>query len=195
MTRNEFLTRLRRGLDGLSPDQIHDVMSDYELHFSDGLANGRTEEEIASALGDPARLARELKAEAGFRRWENDRTAGNLAAAVLALLGLAAVDVMFLLPFLFVLGGVFMGCAAAAIGLLVAGFALVLGAVFPGLAFFSWTGATGFSLLMAAGLAGLGLMAIGLGLGALFWLALNLTVKAMVEYARLHFRLINKVTE
>jgi uncharacterized membrane protein len=195
MTRNEFLTRLRRGLDGLSPDQIHDVMSDYETHFVDGQANGRTEEEIAAALGDPARLARELKAEAGFRRWEADRTAGNLAGAVLALLGLAAVDVMFLLPFLFVLGGVFLGCAAAAVGLLVAGFALLLGAVFPGLAMFGWSGVSGISLLMAAGLAGLGLMAIGVGLGALFWLALNFTVRAMVEYARLHFRLINKVTE
>jgi uncharacterized membrane protein len=195
MTRNEFLSRLRRGLDGLAPDQVHDVMGDYETHFIDGLANGRTEEEIAAALGDPARLARELKAEAGFRRWENDRTAGNLAGAVLALLGLAAVDVMFLLPFLFALGGMFIGCAAAAIGLLVAGFALILGAAFPGLAFFGWSGMSGVSLLMAAGLAGLGLMAIGVGLGALFWLALNFTVKAMVEYARLHFRLINKVTE
>jgi uncharacterized membrane protein len=195
MTRNDFLARLRRGLEGLSPDYIHDVMSDYEAHFADGLASGRTEEEIAAALGDPARLARELKAEAGFRRWEEDRTAGNLAGAVLALLGLAAVDVMFLLPFLFALFGLFVGFAAASIGLLVAGFALVLGAVFPGLAFFGWTGMTGFSLLLAAGLAGLGLMAIGVGLGALFWLALNFTVKAMVEYARLHFRLINKVTE
>jgi uncharacterized membrane protein len=195
MTRKDFLSRLRRGLEGLSPDHIHDVMSDYEAHFVEGVASGRTEEEIAAALGDPARLARELKAEAGFRRWEEDRTAGNLAAAVLALLGLAAVDVMFLLPFLFVLGGVFLGCAAAAIGLLVAGFALVMGAVFPGLALFGWSGAGGVTLLMAAGMAGLGLMAVGIGLGALFWLALNFTVKAMVEYARLHFRLINKVTE
>lgn len=195
MTRKDFLSRLRRGLEGLSPDHIHDVMSDYEAHFSDGLASGRTEEEIAAALGDPARLARELKAEAGFRRWEEDRTAGNLAAAVLALLGLAAVDVMFLLPFLFILGGIFLGFAAASIGLLVAGFALLMGAVFPGLALFGWSGAGGFTLLMAAGMAGLGLMAIGVGLGALFWLALNLVVKAMVEYARLHFRLINKVTE
>jgi uncharacterized membrane protein len=195
MTRKDFLSRLRRGLEGLSPDHIHDVMSDYEAHFSDGLASGRTEEEIAAALGDPARLARELKAEAGFRRWEEDRTAGNLAAAVLALLGLAAVDVMFLLPFLFILGGIFLGFAAASIGLLVAGFALLMGAVFPGLALFGWSGAGGFTLLMAAGMAGLGLMAIGIGLGALFWLALNLVVKAMVEYARLHFRLINKVTE
>lgn len=192
MTRNEFLSRLRRGLEGLSPDYIHDVMRDYETHFADGGAQGRTEEEIAAALGDPARLARELKAEAGFRRWEEDRTPGNLAGAVLALLGLAAVDVMFLLPFLAVLFGVFVGFACAAIALVAVGFALVLGAIFPGMALFGLSGS--FALVLAAGLAGLGLMALGVGLGALFWLVLNLTIKALVEYARLHFRLINTVT-
>jgi hypothetical protein len=52
MTRNEFLSRLRRGLEGLSPDYIQDVMNDYESHFTDGLANGRTEYEISHALGE-----------------------------------------------------------------------------------------------------------------------------------------------
>ena len=123
MTRNEFMTRLRRGLEGLAPDYIQDVMSDYESHFTDGLAQGRTEHEISHALGDPGRLARELKAEAGFRRWENDRTPGNMAGAVLALVGLAAVDVMFLLPFLFALFGLFVGFGAASVGLVAGGFA------------------------------------------------------------------------
>ncbi|OYW97171.1 MAG: hypothetical protein B7Z12_22070, partial [Caulobacter vibrioides] len=31
---------------------------------------GRTEAEAAAALGDPDRLARELRADAGLRRWE-----------------------------------------------------------------------------------------------------------------------------
>jgi uncharacterized membrane protein len=191
MTRNEFLSRLRRGLEGLSPDYIQDVMNDYESHFTDGLANGRTEYEISHALGDPGRLARELKAEAGFRRWEADRTAGNMAGAVLALLGLAAVDVMFLLPVLGVLVGVFIGFGAVSVALVVAGFALVLGAAFPGLALI---GTGSLPLLMAAGLAGLGLICIGVGLGALFWMLLNFVIKALVEYARLHFRLIDTVT-
>ena len=30
-----------------------------------------------------------MRAEVGFRRWENDRSAGNLAGVLLALLGLA----------------------------------------------------------------------------------------------------------
>lgn len=192
MNRNEFLSRLRRGLEGLSPDQIHEVMTDYESYFSDGLANGRSEQEIAAALGDPARLARELKAEAGFRRWENDRTPGNMVGAVLALLGLAAVDVLFLFSFLVVLCGVFIGFAIASVALMGVGFALILGAIIPGWAMFGLAGSA--VLAVAVGLAGAGLISFGIGLGALLWLALNFTVKALVEYARLHFRLINTVT-
>jgi len=42
---------------------------------------------------------------------------------------------------------------------------------------------------------GLGLVALGTGLGALFSLIVNVIVKALVQYARLHFRLINTVTQ
>ena len=37
------------------------MLNDYEAHFDDGLAEGRTEEEVSAALGNPASLARELK--------------------------------------------------------------------------------------------------------------------------------------
>ena len=79
MTREAFLAALRGGLAVLSPGQIDDVLADYRSHFDEGLADGRSEEEISAALGDPTRLAAELRAEAGFRRWENSRSAGNLA--------------------------------------------------------------------------------------------------------------------
>jgi hypothetical protein len=38
-------------------------------------------------------------------------------------------------------------------------------------------------------------VALGVGLGALFSLLVNLVVKGLVHYARLHFRLINTVTQ
>ena len=71
----------------------------------------------ARALGDPARLAREMRAEVGFRRWESDRSAGNLAGVILALLGLATLDLMFLLPILIVMVAVFFGLACGCIGM------------------------------------------------------------------------------
>jgi uncharacterized membrane protein len=190
MTRNEFMTRLRQGLVGLDPDYIRDVMNDYEAHFEDGAGQGRSEQEIAAALGDPGRLARELRAEAGFKRWEEQKTPTNMAGAVLALLGLATVDVMLLLPFLGAVLGIFVGCCVAVLALVIVGFVLMIGALFPGLA---WFGLTGGTELMAAGLAGMGLVALGVGLGALFSIIVNWIVKGLVQYARLHFRLINTV--
>ena len=80
--------------------EIDEIIADYARHFDDGIAAGRSEEEIARALGDPMRLARELRAEAGFRRWEQSRTPANFAAAVFGFVALVAVDFVFLLPFL-----------------------------------------------------------------------------------------------
>jgi len=190
MTRNEFMTRLRQGLVGLNPDYIRDVMNDYESHFDDGRQSGRSEEEISAALGDPGRLARELRAEAGFQRWENARTPGNLVGAVLGLMGLATIDIMFLFPFLCAMFGIFVGFSVAVLVMVVVGFALIIGALIPGLA---WFGLTGGPEVLAMGLVGVGLVALGVGLGALFSMIVNFIVRGLVNYARPHFRLINTV--
>ena len=100
MTKSEFLDTLRRRLAGLPPSEIDDVIADYAPHFADGMAAGRSEAEIAEALGDPVRLARELRAEAGLRRWEEERTPANFFAALFGFLALIAVDFVFLLPLL-----------------------------------------------------------------------------------------------
>ena len=57
MTRDQFIARLRSGLAGMSPEAIDDIVSDYETHFAEGIASGRTEDQVADALGDPDRLA------------------------------------------------------------------------------------------------------------------------------------------
>src|SRR6266568_6896346 len=101
MNRVAFLTILNDGLAGLPAQEIDDILADYISYFDEAQASGRREEEVAAALGDPRRLARELRAESGLRRWENDRSLGNSASALLALGGLAAVDILLLLPLLF----------------------------------------------------------------------------------------------
>ena len=73
MTRAEFIAQLRRALSGMAPKELDDIVADYNAHFDEGLAAGRSEAEIARALGDPLRLGRELRAEAGLRRWERLR--------------------------------------------------------------------------------------------------------------------------
>src|SRR5271156_2226625 len=100
MTREAFIARLWEGLKGLPTATVAEIAADYNAHFAEGAAAGRSEAEIATALGDPDRLARELRAEAGLKRWESERNPAAAAGAVFAVLGLGALDLLILLPIL-----------------------------------------------------------------------------------------------
>ena len=182
MNRAHFMAQLRDGLSGLHHSDIDDILRDYDSHFADGAADGRSEDEVAAALGDPARLARELRAEVGFRRWEQNRSPGNLLGVVLALLGLATIDFVFLLPFLCGLAAVFFGLSVACLGCVVGGtyllFSLLWGGVVMGT----------FAVQL---LAGLGLISGAIGGGALLLWIMEAIAKLLIRYARLHFRLFD----
>lgn len=157
-----------------------DIASDYETHFEDGLAAGRSEAEVAAALGDPDRLARELRAEAGAQRWHQEKNPSAAAGAVFAVLGLGAIDLLILLPIFMTVVGVLFGFFMAAIGVFIGGgVVMVAGPVagFPG-------GPA------AAILGGIGLMAGASALGALTAIATILLVNATIWFARLHYRLL-----
>src|SRR6185436_5003516 len=98
MTRQAFLARLREGLRGLPTQTVADIMADYDGHFAEGAAAGRSEEEVATALGNPDRLAREIRAESSLNRWRDERSPSAAAGAVFAVLGLGAIDILVLLP-------------------------------------------------------------------------------------------------
>jgi uncharacterized membrane protein len=185
MTRQEFMSRLRAGLAGLPATAIVDIADDYEAHFNEGQAAGRSEAEVAAALGDPARLARELRAEAGLKAWQETRSPSTAAAAVFAVLGLGAIDLIILLPILMALSGalfgVFMGAAAGFAG----GAVLLVGGPF-----FVSAGH-----ILAVMLAGLGLMAGSAAVGAVVTLLTIAMVNALVWYGRLHFRLLKPAIE
>ncbi|HUZ13306.1 MAG TPA: DUF1700 domain-containing protein [Caulobacteraceae bacterium] len=180
MTREAFMARLRQGLRGLPEQQLADIASDYDAHFAEGAAAGRSEAEIAQALGDPDRLARELRAEAGLKRWESSRNPEAAAAAVFAVLGLGAIDLIFLLPILVGVVSVICALAIAAVAVFFAG-AVVFAAgpfahPFPGVG--------------AALLAGLGMMAGAVFGGSVLTLVSIGLVNLLVWYGRLHFRLL-----
>lgn len=185
MTRQAFIARLRDGLRGLPPQTVADIVADYETHFADGEAAGRTEDEVAAALGDPARLARELRAEMGLKRWEEERSASGAAAAVFAVLGLGALDLFILLPVLMSVGGILFGLSMAAIAGLFAG-----GAIFAVGPFADFPGGPA-----AAILGGLGVMSGATALGAVIALVGIGIVNALVWYGRLHYRLLRPALE
>src|SRR6202011_2117862 len=128
MNRVVFFRPLRDGLAELPAHEIDDILADYTAHFDEAHASGRNEEEVAIALGDPRRLARELRAETGLRRWENHRSLGNSGAALLALGGLAAVDILLLLPLMFavMLAMIVMGLVIFVLGIVGIGLLLSL---------------------------------------------------------------------
>ncbi len=181
MNRAHFMAQLRDGLSGLHHSDIDDILRDYESHFADGAADGRTEDEVAAALGDPVRLARELRAEAGFRRWEQNRNAGNFLGVVLALLGLATIDFIILLPFLCALAAIFFGLSVACLGCVVGGTFLLISLLWGGV-----MNNAAMQLLIA-----MGLISGAIGGGALLLWIMEAIAKLLIRYARLHFRLFD----
>jgi hypothetical protein len=85
MSRALFIAKLREGLAGLPQPEIDEAISDYEFHFVEAIATGQSEENIAARLGDPTRLAQEVRSEMEQRRSpERDAkppTAGSVAVA------------------------------------------------------------------------------------------------------------------
>lgn len=180
MTRAEFIARLRSGLVGMPAPAAAEIVADYEAHFTDAAASGRAEADVAQALGDPTRLARELKAEAGIQRWRQEQNPSAATGAILAVLGLGAIDILFLLPFILGVLGTLFGMMIAAIGVFIGGGAIMVALPFAG--------APGGAL--AAVLAGLGLMAGAVTVGALVAVVTVWVVNGLVWFARLHYRLL-----
>jgi uncharacterized membrane protein len=93
MTRALFIARLRDGLRGLGAEEIDEIAADYDAHFHDAVAAGRSEPDIAASLGDPLQLGREIRVETKLRRWEarrNPRTFLRAGAALMPVFSLRA---------------------------------------------------------------------------------------------------------
>jgi uncharacterized membrane protein len=185
MNRETFVEKLRTGLRGLPQTTVDEVMADYEAHFSEGLQAGRTEDEIASALGDPARLARELRTEAGIRRWELERNPSSAAGAIFAILGLGVIDIVILLPILLPVAATLLGFMVASVGIFTGGAIIFVAGPFAGIGHY----------IAAVMFGGLSLMAGGVSLGALTGLVSIGFVNGLVWFGRLHMRLLKPVLE
>lgn len=57
MRKEEFLKKLGKALGDISEKERSEILYDYEEHFSIGMENGKTEEQICSELGDPVEIA------------------------------------------------------------------------------------------------------------------------------------------
>lgn len=180
MTRQKFMQTLRLGLSGLPQTTVQEILADYEAHFAEGAGAGRTEEEVAAALGEPGRLARELRAEAGLKRWKEERNPAAAGALVLAVLGLATIDIFILIPVVITIGSLIFAAFMVGVGLFVGGIVALAAGLLGHGDHSPWT----------AAFVGLGLMSLAVALGAVLIPFVIWLLDLLGRYARLHFRLL-----
>ena len=84
MTRQEYLSAIRKELSSLSESEVNDIVRDFDEHFEVGLSQGKTEHEISAELGDPVQVARtyfdDLE-DVGHTMKESEEAAANAASA------------------------------------------------------------------------------------------------------------------
>ena len=107
MTRYEFLNTLKAALHGLPQAAIDDTVGACERRFDDGIAAGRSEQDIARELGDPFAIAAALRhparaassAPAGLQHAAEERQGVARAARVaVSSLGLLVFNAFMALP-------------------------------------------------------------------------------------------------
>lgn len=100
MKQDVFIETLRQELGSLPKEAVDEIIADYHEYIGDALAAGRREEDVIAALGDPVKLARELKAQANYRQWQNRRSFSNLIRVIVSISGLGLLNVLLLVPFM-----------------------------------------------------------------------------------------------
>ncbi|PMS14990.1 hypothetical protein C0Z18_29260 [Trinickia dabaoshanensis] len=124
MKQDAFIQRLRQSLASLPKQEVEEIVADYREYIGDAIAAGRSEEDVIAALGDPDKLAREIKAQATYRQWQARRSFGNLARVVASVAGLGLLNLILLVPFIIYLSlltvGYVVSGALALAGLLAA---------------------------------------------------------------------------
>ena len=187
MSRDEFLEILRRELGDMPVRDVDEIIEDYRSYFDEAFAAGRGIEDVVAALGNPRRLAQELSTEMGLRSWEEHHTPANFWKAVLALCGLATVDIIVLLPALLVLGLITLILFFVLSLFGVIGIGTLLDLVSS-----SYDPAEGSATYLL--LRSMGLLTACIGGGVLLVFALRGAITQLARYARLHYRLLRPGT-
>lgn len=164
MNKNDFLKELSILLNNLPSDEKQEILFDYQEHFSIGLEEGKSEEEIISGLGSPKSIARQYTANFIVNQAEANPSTTNVLRAIFATLVLGFFNLVFVLgPFLGVVGAL-IGLFGASIGITIAGIAVFSGVAFePILSSYmympvAFTSNTPATIFLGIGLASLGLL-------------------------------------
>lgn len=103
MNKKQFLSKLDSSLKmkRIPSSERQDILQDFNEHFTIGIEEGRTEEQIATLLGSPKQIAKEMAASYHLEKVEGTATIGNITRAVWAIIELGFFNlVIVLVPFI-----------------------------------------------------------------------------------------------
>jgi len=167
MNKDQYLSKLKKML----PDyESQDIINDFEEHFSTGLAEGKTEEEIIQSLGDPMEIAKEY----GYEDIKSPKS--PVGGRVVALIGLIFFDLLVGISVIAALFSVWISLWSVVVSLLASGIFMIAGVFFIA---FPWY------ILLCGGIATLAL-AVLFGIGMIY--VSKYAFKGLVWYGRLHVR-------
>ncbi|MFY0546316.1 DUF1700 domain-containing protein [Brevibacillus sp. H7] len=180
MTRVEFIRELDELLNGLPDKERLDILADYTEHFLIGMDKGKSEHEIAEALGSPKMIAKEIIAGYHIHQAQSDTSIKNVTRALFATVSLGFFNLLFVLGPFFGLIGILLGLYAASVALILSPVGLFISYGVPGNA-----DETLFFVSASLASGGLGVM-MGIGMIALTkWL-----YRQFLRYLNFNLRMI-----
>lgn len=126
MNKEQFIKALRAATTRLPQDEQDEVIQDYNEYFSVGQLDGKTEEEISSALGSPKSIGKELSAIYRLEKAETNTTIGNVMRAMWTVIGLGFFNLLIVLSPFLVLASLLLAGWAGSIGFMAAPFLVLL---------------------------------------------------------------------
>lgn len=179
MNKQQFLRELDSSLEAISSAERCEILQDYEEYFSIGLEEGKTEEAIASSLGSPRQIGKELAASYQVEKAKTSATAGNIMRAVWAVIGLGFFNLVIVLGPLAGLIGVLAGGWAAGSAFVASPLLVLVNAVIN-MGTFEW-----FDLFLSIALCGTGLFIL---IGMFF--ATKAILKGFLRYLKWNASLV-----
>jgi len=185
MTQHEFIDNLSRYLRGLTEEEKQDILSDFEEHFALGREAGKSEEEIAAALGEPKSLARQYRAETMVRRVQQKHSVANVLNVIIAALALGMFNLIFVLPLFLAVLGVLIGLLAASLGVALGGLGAAIGSIVALIA--PW----GIPVVVSGVgfFTGIGLCALGILMGVGCFYVIKYTGMGLVKYVKFNINI------
>ena len=163
MNKQEFMRKLGKSISGLPETEKQELLADYEEHFQNAIADGKTEEEIARALGNPNQIGRGMELEGLLGDGQTEGRGKRIIRALFASTSLGFFNVLFIVgPYAALVGGL-IGLWAGAGALALAGvatiLALIVAPLFPAIIFI---GGINIAALVFAciGVSALGVLAV-----------------------------------